>query len=363
MSTEKQDRLMGFTTFFVVVLTVVSMTIMLRYAAHKTIVVAEEVTAGSGAEQEYARKKEVSFPLLLQENRGIAPSVRIPLSDHVRPDDIVIENHYLEHRINVIIQGAKASDYKEQPIQGSIEQIQAAACYEEADSVVLAFQMNGLYEHKYLLEENALYLDFVNPHEMYEKIVVLDAGHGGRDVGAKVRMLQEKELTLAVVKKAMEQLAESDVRVYCTRQQDETVPLDERVTFINELRPDFVVSVHFNHDEEAERYGTEVWYHSAFVVPVFGNPEIGDAIERNVVQAVDGRANGLFDCTEQREGSPETLFLTRLHVPAIVLEGGYLTNSRERQLLEQPDYVDRMAEGVSLGVQEAEERLAELSTE
>ena len=359
MRNDMQERLMGFTAFVTVVFVVVAMAVMLRFASSKTIVVAEEVTAGSGAEQEYAMKKEDSITLSLREETKTAPSICIPLPEEVRPDDIVIENHYMEHRINVIITGAPIDYYRQKEISGGVDKIKAAACYEEKDSVVLAFQMDGLYEHKYLLEENALYLDFVNPHEMYERIVVLDAGHGGTDAGVQTHGLTEKELTLSIVTAVRDKLAESGVRVYCTRQQDEEVLTERRAAFINELRPDFVVSVHFNAGEDSGTYGTEVWYNGAFVIPVYGNPELADVLERSVVKAAEGKAAGLVDCVVEKPDSEETAFLEELRVPAVVLEAGYLTNERERALFAQPGHTERITEGICGAVQEAADRFTE----
>lgn len=343
-----QEKLMRSVTLLVSVMAMAAMAVMLKFASSKAIVIAEEVTAGTGTGQEYVQHKKESTPLLLKEDTAIFPSVRIPLPEETRPDDIVIENRYLEHRINVIIKGAEKDYYNKKEVAGDISRIQAAVSYEEEDAVVLAFRMNGLYEHKYLLEENALYLDFVNPHEMYEKIVVLDAGHGGTDEGGTVHGLKEKDFTLSVAERVRNSLEDSDVRVYCTRQEDVSVDTARRMEFINELRPDFVVSIHLNGSADAAKYGTEVWYSADYVVPVFGNPELADTLERNVVMAIDGRANGLVGCSESEEGmDPEVRqMLAGMRVPAAVLQVGYLTNEREAELLKQPEYMDKIAKGI-----------------
>ncbi|NLL78821.1 MAG: N-acetylmuramoyl-L-alanine amidase [Clostridiales bacterium] len=374
-----QERLMRYTALITTVLALVSMAVMLRFASAKTIVIAEEVTAGSGAEQEYAEKKQESIPLHLVENKAVSPSVCIPLPEDVRPDDIVIENHYIEHRINVIIAGAETSYYKEKEINGGIGSIRAAACYKESDSVVLAFQMDGLYEHKYLLEEHALFLEFVNPHEMYDRIIVLDAGHGGADNGRKEHGLKEKDASLFIVEQVRNTFEDSGVRIYCTRQEDASISAEKRIAFINELRPDLVISVHLNASEEQSLYGTEVWYNEQYVIPVFGNVELADLLERCVVRAADGRANGLVACgsrmlqgskeaTEQKQKqgketdvlyTEEEELLMGVRAPAAVLEAGYLTNPRERQLLEQEAYQKMIAEGICDAIRQWEEQTEE----
>lgn len=346
---------MRYTAFCTAVLMLTAMMVMLKFASSKTIVIAEEVTAGSGAEQEYVEKKQESISLDLLENTEYAPSIRIPLPKEVRPDDIIIENHYLEQRINVIVAGARPDYYDTKRIEGEIGKIQGAACYEGDNGVVLSFRMNGLYEHKYLLEENALYLEFQPPHEVYGKIIVLDAGHGGRDSGVQAHGLTEKEITLGVVEGVRKRLEDSGVRVYCTRQQDTGISLEQRAAFINELRPDMVISVHMNASEEQKVYGTEVWYHAGYVIPVFGNVELADTLERSVVTAADGKALGLRDigAEEVLADTEEAVFLSALRVPAAVLEAGYLTNGRESSLLSYPAYQDRIAEGICEAIEEA----------
>lgn len=339
------------------VMAIAAMAVMLKFASSKAVVIAEEVTAGSGTEQEYVQHKKESTPLLLKEDTAVSPSVCIPLPEEIRPDDIVIENRYLEHRINVIIKGAEKDYYNKKEVVGDISRIQAAVSYEEEGAVVLTFRMNGLYEHKYLMEENALYLDFMNPHEMYEKIVVLDAGHGGTDEGGTVHGLKEKDFTLSVAERVQSSLEDSDVRVYCTRQEDADVDTARRMEFINELRPDFAVSIHLNSSGDNAKYGTEVWYSADYVIPVFGNPELADILERNVVTAIDGRANGLVGCSGPEEGADAEVrqMLAGVRVPTAVLQAGYVTNEREAELLKQPGYMDKIAQGICAALESIEE--------
>lgn len=395
---------MRYAALCTVLFSAAAMALMLRYAATKTIVVAEEVTAGSGAEQEYAAMRKESIPLKLKEESVVAPAILIPLPDEVRPNDIIIENHYLEHRINVIIAGAETDYYKDTHIRGGIEKVEAAACYAQDDGIVLAFRMDALYEHRYLLEEHALLLDFVPPHEMYDRIVVLDAAHGGDDRGATGYGLAEKDVTLAITERVREQLSDSGIRVYCTRQQDTGPSIDERTAFINELRPDLVVSVHLDDTEDASRCGTSVWYNADYVIPGFGNVELADMLERNVVLAEDGRALGIFPCggaaadvsgsapagsdtatgglgsapagsgtvtggsgsapagsgtvTGVSETAPaaaeaDAAFLEPLRVPAAILKAGYLSSEREGALFMQEAYLDRIADGICDAIYEA----------
>ena len=87
-----------------------------------------------------------------------------------------------------------------------------------------------------------------SPASLYDKIVVLDAGHGGNDVGETVVeqdvSLQEKDITLAAVQKAGELLLAQGIRVYYTREDDSSRSPEERVGFANALQADMLISVH-----------------------------------------------------------------------------------------------------------------------
>lgn len=347
-----QEKLMRMTTFLVSVTALAAMAVMLNFASAKTIVIAEAAASETGEEQKDERQERESTPISLEEDMSLSTSICIPLPETVKPDDIIIENSYMEHRIQVIIKGAEKDFYNKKKVVGEISRIKTAVSYEESGAVVLAFGMDGLYEHKYLLEENALYLDFVNPHEMYEKIVVLDAGHGGADNGNEEHGLVEADFALFIAEEVQSSLEDSDIRVYCTRQDDRDVDTAQRISFINELRPDFVVSIHLNSSPDIEKYGTEVWYSADYVIPGFGNAELADTLERNVVTAVDGRANGLlaYSAADAEEDAAKQL-LTGVRVPTAVLQAGYLTNARERELLMQPEYQKRIAEGICRGLE------------
>lgn len=80
-------------------------------------------------------------------------------------------------------------------------------------------------------------------------VLVLDAGHGGRDLGCQGRLAREKDIVLDVVKRADKLVADrfgDSVKVVLTRSDDTFVPLDRRAGIANEAGGDLFVSVHVN---------------------------------------------------------------------------------------------------------------------
>lgn len=91
--------------------------------------------------------------------------------------------------------------------------------------------------------------------------VVIDAGHGGEDDGARgARGLLEKELVLDVAQRLATRLRDEGLRVLETRTQDVFVPLEARTSLANDSRADLFVSVHANSSRSAKPRGMETYF-------------------------------------------------------------------------------------------------------
>lgn len=95
-------------------------------------------------------------------------------------------------------------------------------------------------------------------------VVVLDPGHGGKNLGAEYGEYTEKEMTMAVAKAMKEELEKYEgIEVYLTHDKDKDMSLEERAEFAKDLNADFLFCLHFNMSEEHDKFGAEVWV-SAF---------------------------------------------------------------------------------------------------
>lgn len=92
-------------------------------------------------------------------------------------------------------------------------------------------------------------------------VLVLDAGHGGRDPGAVGKISREKDITLSVVKKvgALVERNIPDVKVVFTRSTDVFVPLERRAAIANDHHADMFISVHTNAAKSTAAYGAETY--------------------------------------------------------------------------------------------------------
>ena len=110
----------------------------------------------------------------------------------------------------------------------------------------------------------------INNLNLLGKIIVLDAGHGGTDSGAKNGKIVEKELNLLLVKKLEKELISRGATVYLTREDDNDLStttinrkrsdLYRRAQYINKISPDMYISLHLNSSPSPSWRGLQIFY-------------------------------------------------------------------------------------------------------
>lgn len=198
-------------------------------------------------------------------------------------------------------------------------------------------------------------------------VVVIDAGHGGANDGALShdRKLKEKTLTLDWAQRVEKLLQGSDWTVYMTRTNDTDIGLTQRVAFAELKKADLFISLHFNSFSNGSEAGLETYC----LTP----PGMTSHITRNYADEANGTfPNNEFDVPNlllahdmhramirktgrKDRGIRRARFMTVLRDqkrPAVLLEGGYLSNPEEAKLIATPEYRQKLAEAVveALGV-------------
>lgn len=327
------------------------MAVMLWWAAGKSIVIAD---TAPGDPESYAQREDDSperYRLTLETADGKPGHFTIPVSPAVHAEQISIENRYTERQLWVYLQGAQASDYRDYVISGDIAPVVGGWAQQQEDMTILKLQMSAIQEYSSVMEENRLYVEYLPPEQCFERIVVLDPRCGGEESGVTANGSREKEVALQIARAVRQQLEGSQIKVYLTRQEDIQVSEEDRILLAREVSADLYVGVSVGEDaEDPERFGTEVWYNGDYFIPGFGNLQLADLLERQVTEAVSGRANGLI--------SAQDAILQRLTIPGALVKAGYLTHEREGGLLGQQGYIDRVAEGIVAALRQAFEEMA-----
>ena len=167
------------------------------------------------------------------------------------------------------------------------------------------------------------------------RTVILDAGHGGKDSGAVSRSTgaQEKDLALDTAKRVQRKLS-GKAKVILMRGNDQFIELDDRVDRASRKDGTILVSIHYNSGPSNLRGPETYWWR----VDSHG---LATRIQQNLEKAVPSESGN-------RGQVRRRLRLTRNpNVPSVLVECGYLSNSAEAQLCNNPRYRDKLASAIA----------------
>ena len=193
--------------------------------------------------------------------------------------------------------------------------------------------------------------------------VVLDPGHGGADQGASSHWGSEKSFTLDVALAARTALIRAGYNVEMTRIKDEAVSLEERVRFANRFPKAVFVSIHFN--SSAGGAGVESYTLAPEGVPSNMTSEhhaSGADLGRHAGNGQDGQnialtasihATILTKLAAVDRGVRHARFyvLRDVKIPAVLVEGGFLSDPAEGQRLASNHYRQQLGAAIAQGIQ------------
>lgn len=171
--------------------------------------------------------------------------------------------------------------------------------------------------------------------DIEKKTVVIDVGHGGYDSGASIDGVTEKEITLAIAQKIKELNIRSNVDIILTRESDNFSSLEERVNFINDLNPDYVISLHVNYNAKSEKNGVEIY------IPLKEELKEKSTHFAKNIQEVLEKGNAKAEIKHAN-----FMILRHVNCPVTLIELGYLTNENDRQYLTSEKGQSEIAEAI-----------------
>ena len=194
--------------------------------------------------------------------------------------------------------------------------------------------------------------------------VVLDPGHGGHDKGAVSRYGNEKDFALDVARKLRPLLQAKGLRVVMTREGDYFVPLDVRAQIANAARDSIFVSIHFNAtDRNPNATGFEIFSFTPRGAPSTSDNAVApSSLSMQAGTLVDSQSLALSACVyhsllghipEFDRGIKRARFavLRQTKVPAVLIEGGFLTERGESRLIANKDWRTKLAGAISVGIE------------
>mgnify|MGYP001059893403 CR=1 FL=1 len=169
--------------------------------------------------------------------------------------------------------------------------------------------------------------------------VVIDAGHGGSDVGATREGIYEKDITLAIAKMVEKNLNNKGVKTTMTLEKDKTVSLQERCDISNETRPDLFVSVHVNSSVNNAIYGVEThWWKQDSV-------KYAETVHKHL-----GKNFNKWKTKDRGLFKSQFYVINHTEAPAILVEIGFISNENERAAISTQKRQTEIAKAISEGI-------------
>lgn len=215
-------------------------------------------------------------------------------------------------------------------------------------TVVINFRRGIEYDILSDRRDDEIELSFTRTEEddNSDKIIVIDAGHGGSDPGAVPNGIREKDVNLAAALKLDKALRQLGYTTIMTRDTDTFVNLYERAEIANRNQADLFISLHSNSNSNSSINGIQVLYHSLDKADV----------KKEETLAL---AQIMMDEVTKGTGAPNKGLLPRQNyvvvrdteMPSVILEMGFLTNPTEAKKLQTDSYQNIIVESVVRGIE------------
>ena len=223
-----------------------------------------------------------------------------------------------------------------------------------------SFKGNGAWIKEIKEEKSSDELPFATSN--YQKVIFLDPGHGGKDPGAQYLGLKEKDLNLQVSMQLKTKLESLGYKVIMSRSSDIDVDfITERSRMSNETNADMFISIHFNatgHGLDSGEDGIQTYiYQPMGNIPSVINKKwhdnptrlkysykLGSYIHQSVLATTQAKDAGLL--------AKSFAVLRETNKPAVLLELGYMDDSKESQKIRTKEYQQKLVDGITQGIQQ-----------
>lgn len=292
--------------------------------------------------------------------------VFIPRPSGVSWSQCQVEDDYFKCQFIITLPGDYTSFYKINSIEYNNVDIDSVTVSKNSEGKTeITIQTPSIRAMAYKEGTDTWKLAIKEPSEIYDQIVVVDAGHGGSDSGSLSEQygVIEKNTTLDIVQRTQKYFAQdSSIKVYYTRLTDAqsgityggtvsstTVSVVNRANFANEIEADLFISVHCNSADNTSARGTEILYSSKNTVTTSSgltSKKFADLAFPYLLDAVGSTERSVKD-------SPNLIVCKNTNMPAILLEVAFLSNQADATLLKSTTVLDNVAKSIYTMTKEA----------
>lgn len=177
-----------------------------------------------------------------------------------------------------------------------------------------------------------------------DRIIVIDAGHGGKDSGATNNGILEKDITLKVATIVKNKLEADGAKVIMTRSGDTYPTLEDRVNIALQNYAEVFVSIHVNSATNTSAKGTETYYNVEGNVNVVEDEALAKAINTQIVNNANMKDRGIK--------TANYYVIKNMLLPSVLVELGFISNPEDLEKLTDSDYIEIFGNSIYNGIVE-----------
>lgn len=340
-----ENKVMGVFTAIILVI-VIAMCCLLIYVPNMHIIALRvqdsRISGGRVSVMEMLKTSDKELeeePKAVEEDILKGHQIRLMLPQNVTSAGVSILNNYVDRTIAITINGIGKDYFSKYPMRGNANNI-VDVIYDSENLIgVIEITLDDVKEVQMTSEGEYIYLDFLDPHQVYDYVVVVDAGHGGNVPGATKMGVSEKDLDLQIamqLKKLMDRNGKN-IGVYYTRTDDTNPSFESRVGLANDSEADLFLSIHNNSTASGRMSsinGTEVMYKGADTT--------GES-KRLASLCLDHLLTSLGSKSKGTVVGDEVYIIRMSQVPVALVEVGFMTNAKELENLQDREYQKKTA--------------------
>lgn len=257
--------------------------------------------------------------------------ITINLPEGVKAGELTFQDDYMKKKLSIHFP-AKYQDALEALQNGlKSDTLKTVKTKNGQDKASLVLKFKKTMAFHYYIKDDVLTVKYGAPSLYYDKLVVFDPGHGGRDDGGYVAGISysEKQIINAMMDKLYNNYRnQTDVMAYFTRTTDVNYSLSDRIALANEIGADLFISFHTNLLEQwkGAAYGVEVCYNQNDKSKPYNSKWLAKKFQDAYPEAM-----GLFSRGLLKDGDLKVLRLSNM--PACLVEMGFITNSGDLSVL------------------------------
>lgn len=274
----------------------------------------------------------------------------IQLPDNTKLSTIKDCDEYEKNRFTISIPGNHMSFFSEQDYYNPVETLTSVKfSYKQSENItIITFNTSRIQGYEITVSDGYLALKIADPKEIYDKIIVLDAGHGGIDPGTLRGNVYEKNINYNVINiYAEEYFKDSDIKVYYTRRTDTKIALQTRADFAAKVGADLFISFHVNANSSSAVNGTSVYYsksNNTVATSGLKSSILATTVVNHLSEAWGTKNRGIL--------TDKFVVIHNNSVPAILVECGFITNDKDFAKIKDTSYQKKAAEALYNAVSE-----------